>query len=165
MWASSRMPICGTRRRWVKCINHVTPPHSKWRPPQGQWRLFTRDVRAPQNNLAKIYGARNISFANFKVKLLQNFSLRFPEEPRTKLQLENLIRTIISATHTFREFTFKHSETLVKQLLAKSISVVVKEVLSWERYPEMRVNSFATRSDKSYHAGHICELQARDESR
>ena len=64
---------------------------------------FTNVSWALQNNLAKIYNARNDIYGeNFKLKLcmcVQSMALG----TRTKCQLEIRIRNTISAIHTFQE--------------------------------------------------------------
>ena len=76
---------------------------------------FTTISRALQNNLAKIYSARNNIYAeNFNLNLCtcdQSMALG----TRTKFQLEILIRITILVIYRFRENIFwKAHETLVK---------------------------------------------------
>ena len=73
---------------------------------------FTNVSQALQNNLAKIYNARNdIYGANFKLKLCtcaQSHVLG----THTKFQLEILIRSTISAIHKFRESILESSRNI-----------------------------------------------------
>ena len=97
---------------WIRPLssNPVgTRPHNKIGDPGG---CFTNVSRTLQNNLAKIYNVRNhIDGENFKVKLCtcaQSMALC----TRTKFQLEMLIRSVISATHTFRENILESSQNV-----------------------------------------------------
>ena len=80
--------------------------------PVGPGGCFTNVSRAPHNNLAKIYKARNyIHGENFKLKrctCAQSMDLG----TRTKFQLEILIRSTISAIHKFRENILESSRNV-----------------------------------------------------
>ena len=73
---------------------------------------FTNVSRALQNNLAKIYNARNHIYGeNFKLKLCacaQSMALG----TRTKFQLEILIRSTTSAIHKFRNNILESSRNV-----------------------------------------------------
>ena len=60
---------------------------------------FDNVSRTVQNNLVKIYNARNHIFGEkFKLKLAESYAMG----TRTKFQLERIIRSSISAIHTDR---------------------------------------------------------------
>ena len=85
------------------------PVNFKVRDPGG---CFTNVSRALQNNLAKIYNARNhIYYENFKLKLCtcaQSMALG----TRTKYQLEIVTKGKISAIHKFRENILESSRNV-----------------------------------------------------
>ena len=77
---------------------------------------FTNISRALQNNLAKIYNARNHIYGeNFKLIVcmcVQSMALG----TRTKFQREMLIRKRISAIHKFRENILESSQNVSEPL-------------------------------------------------
>ena len=91
-------------------------------PPGG---CFTNVSRALQNNLAKIYNAKNHIFSeNFKLKLCtcaQSLAL----DTCAKFQLEILIRCTISVIHKFRE-------NILESL--RNVSETPPRLLSHQRY-------------------------------
>ena len=117
-------------------VNHVAyvialkdshkPKDSKWS--EGPGGCFTNASRALQNNLAKIYNARNHIYGeNFKLKLcMLAQSTALGTRTITKFQLENLIRGTISAMHKFQENILKSSwnvsETTPCHLIRSNLS-------------------------------------------
>ena len=75
---------------------------------------FTNILRALQNNLTNIYNARNRIYGeNFKLRLctcVQSMTLG----THTKLQLEILTRSMISAIYNFQRIFWRARKTLVK---------------------------------------------------
>ena len=91
----------GRTRVTLNVVTNIS--HAHWLTRLIPGGCFTNDSRAPQNNLAKIYNARNyICYENSKLKrctCVQSMAWG----TRTKFQLEILIRSAISAIHKFRE--------------------------------------------------------------
>ena len=94
---------------------------------------FTNVLRALQNNLAKIYNARNHIYSEkFKLKL-STYAQSIALCMHTKFQLEILIRRTISAIHKFRKNIFRRArETLVKHIIHTLLSENIRCALSWE---------------------------------
>ena len=85
----------------------VTASHQYSQTPRG-W--FTSISRVPQNNLAKIYNARNHFYVeNFKLKLCK-CAQSMASGICTKFQLEILIRITISAIHKVQENLLESSQ-------------------------------------------------------
>ena len=102
--------------RWKRHINHQPITYIKLKirkirkSPGG---CFTNVSRALENNIAKIYNTRNHIYGeNFKLAL----------DTHTMLQLEILIRSTISAIHTFRENILESS---------RNVSETTPCIISW----------------------------------
>ena len=101
---------------------------------------FTNVSRAPQNNLAKIYKARNDIYSeNFRLKLCtcaQSMALG----TRTKFQLEILIRSTISAIHKFQENILESSRN-VSETTPRACLTWIPETTRWKYIPNTLVGN------------------------
>ena len=112
-------PKCGHLWQFIdkfnKCLFSMRGVCSEWRrKTQHRVFFFTNVSRALQNNLAKIYNARNYIYVeNFKLKFCtcaQSISLG----TSTTFQLEVLMRRMIYAIHKIERIFWRACETLVK---------------------------------------------------